>query len=125
MDLEQEITYALFLAIFAAPFVGLALAWRYWSREAGHRRSWLSLGVLLVLTGSVALFVAGSVSENVIGPSYSSRRFTILWVNWAISLGSTIAAGVELKKRGNVALFVFAFLVLFAWSISLAINSMV
>lgn len=98
---SRQLIHAIVLVLALAPLVPISMSWAALGRtpaEAGGRRTHLVLLVLLTL--SALLLLAGLSRAESLGPDYSPRRFATIGVNLVAMVASTIvAARTDVRVR--------------------------
>jgi len=122
---SRLLIHALVLVLVLAPAVPIGMSWVVLARtptEAPGRR--VHLALLAVLTLSQLLLVAGLLRGEVLGPDYSPRRYTTIYVNLvAMVIATVVAARTDSRVRRE--LFTAAASLTCAWVYVAAVSSVV
>src|SRR5438093_3285869 len=98
----QHLVRGIVFCLLLLPTVPIGLAWHKVTKlQMGGAPTKLGALVILVLvTCSQGLLMAGLVSNDVIGPDYSSGRYTTILVNLcAMAVGTIVAAVIGAGVR--------------------------
>ncbi len=92
----QHLVRAIFFCLLVLPTVPIGLAWYKVTRlrMSGDPATLGSLIILMLVTFSQGLLMLGLVSSDVIGPDYSSGRYTTIFVNLGVMAAGTGVAAV-------------------------------
>ncbi len=110
------------MALLMAPFSAITWGWHKWTLTTSGRGKVTFL--LMLTTMSYALVLSGAVTEALIGPSYSDRRYATIYVNLGL-MAAVFVYSAYLRMSVRPALLAAASLVAMAWLYALGISSVV
>ncbi len=93
---SEHLVRALIFCLLVLPTVPIGLAWYKVTRlrTGGGRVGLGALVILMLVTCSQTLLMLGLISSDIIGPDYSSERYSTIYVNLGVMGAGTFVAAV-------------------------------
>ena len=117
-------TILVLIILATVPGIPLVMAWRRIILGAEETYHFSTLPLLVLITGSFFLLLSGLLWRSIIGLDYTTRRFTIIYVNFGIVVLSGICA-VFYKNALRTPLLLSALFVSLEWLYSATVSSVV
>jgi hypothetical protein len=118
-------TVVVLIILAAMPCIPLAIAWRRIILDSeGSRYHFSTRPLLILITGSFFLLLTGLLWRPLIGLDYTTRRFTVIYINFGIVVLSGLCA-VFFKNAVRMPLLLSALLVSLEWLYLATVSSVV
>ena len=110
------------MTLLLAPFSAVTWGWHKWRLMTSG--SGKAAALLTLTTMSYALVLSGVVTETLVGPSYSDRRFATIYVNLGLMVVLFLYSASQ-RMPVRPALLAGTCLVALAWLYALGISAVV